>query len=66
MAKKVKMSKVEIIDKVIESLNILVLPVCAVVALWSGLDLSVYIAGGVELVNSALSYWKLYLVKKAK
>lgn len=56
-----KQSKKVIIDKVIESLNILVLPVCAVAAVWSSVDLSAYIAGGVELVNCALSYWKLFI-----
>lgn len=63
MTKKVetKQSKKEIIDKVIDTLNILVIPVSSVVAIWASLDLSAYIAGGVAVINSALEYWKMFL-----
>lgn len=63
MAKKqeVKSIKKEIIDKVIDTLNILVIPVSSVVAIWASLDVSAYVAGGVAVVNSALEYWKMFL-----
>lgn len=63
MTKKVetKQSKKEIIDKVIDTLNILVIPVSSVVAIWASLDVSAYIAGGVAVINSALEYWKMFL-----
>lgn len=56
-----KQSKKVIIDKVIDTLNILVIPVSTVVAIWSSLDVSAYIAGGVAVVNSALEYAKLFI-----
>ena len=63
MAKKqeVKTTKKEIIDKVIDTLNILVIPVSSVVAIWASLDVSAYVAGGVAVVNSALEYWKMFI-----
>lgn len=63
MAKKeeVKSTKKEIIDKVIDTLNILVIPVSSVVAIWASLDVSAYVAGGVAVINSALEYWKMFL-----
>ena len=56
-----KQSKKVIIDKVIDTLNILVIPVSTVVAIWSSLDVSAYIAGGVAVVNSALEYAKMFI-----
>lgn len=61
MAKKVKQSKKEILDKIIDTLNILVIPVSSVVAIWASLDVSAYIAGGVAVINSALEYAKLFI-----
>ena len=63
MAKKqeVKSTKKETIDKVIDTLNILVIPVSSVVAIWASLDVSAYVAGGVAVINSALEYWKMFL-----
>ena len=62
MAKKeVKNTKVDTINKVIDTLNILVIPVSSVVAIWASLDVSAYIAGGVAVFNSALEYWKMFL-----
>lgn len=63
MAKKaeVKTSKKVIIDKIIDTLNVLVIPVSTVVAIWSSFDLSVYIAGGVAAINGCLEYAKLFI-----
>ena len=63
MAKKeeVKLTKKEIIDKIMESLNILALPVCSVIAVWSGLDTTAYVLGGIEVVNCALEYVKKFI-----
>lgn len=43
MAKKTKMTKKEIIDKTIETVEYLIVPVSAVAAIW-GFDISVYVA----------------------
>lgn len=48
------------IDKIIDTLNILVIPVSTVIAIWSSFDLSVYIAGGVAAINGVLEYLKLF------
>lgn len=61
MAKKVEQSKKVILDKIIDTLNILVIPVSSVVAIWASLDVSAYIAGGVAVINSALEYAKLFI-----
>jgi len=51
--------KKETFQKMIDSLNILVIPVAAVASIW-GFDISVYIAGGVAAVNGVLEYLKLF------
>lgn len=56
-----KQSKKVILDKIIDTLNILVIPVSSVVAIWASLDVSAYIAGGVAVINSALEYAKLFI-----
>ena len=56
-----KQSKKVILDKIIDTLNILVIPVSSVVAIWASLDISAYIAGGVAVINSALEYAKLFI-----
>ena len=48
------------IQKVIDTLNVLVIPVSTVIAIWSGFDVSVYVAGGVAAVNGVLEYLKLF------
>jgi hypothetical protein len=47
------------IQKIIDTLNILVIPVAAVAGVW-GFDISVYVAGGVAAVNGVLEYMKLF------
>ena len=58
-----KMTKVEIIDKIIDTLNVLVIPVTTIIAIWTSFDASVYVAGGVAVVNGILEYAKLFCKK---
>ena len=57
-----KMKKATL-QKIIDTLDVLVLPVCAIIAIWSSFDASVYVAGGVAAVNGVLEYLK-YFCKK--
>lgn len=64
MAKQTKMSKKEIIEKIIEVSNILALPVAtAAGVVWTSFDISVYIVGAFELLNSTCEYLKLFCKK---
>lgn len=54
-----KMKK-DVLQKIIDTLNVLVIPVSAVIAIWSSFDASVYVAGGVAAVNGVLEYLKLF------
>lgn len=62
MAKKAqaKGMKKETLQKIIDTLNVLVIPVSTVIAIWASLDVSVYVAGGVAAVNGVLEYLKLF------
>lgn len=62
MAKKaeVKMTKTEIIDKAIKTVNYLTAPVAAVGAIW-GADISVYCAAGFGALASVLEFVKLFV-----
>ena len=51
------------IDKIIDTLNVLVIPVSTVIAIWASFDASVYVAGGVAAVNGVLEYLKLFCKK---
>lgn len=51
--------KKDTLQKIIDTLNILVIPVAAVAGVW-GFDISVYVAGGVAAVNGVLEYMKLF------
>lgn len=52
--------KKETLQKIIDTLNVLVIPLSTVIAIWSSFDLSVYIAGGVAATNGVLEYLKLF------
>ncbi|MBR4420174.1 MAG: hypothetical protein IKT32_04775 [Clostridia bacterium] len=52
--------KKETLQKIIDTLNVLVIPVSTVIAIWSSFDVSVYVAGGVAAVNGVLEYLKLF------
>lgn len=66
MAKKTtnKMTNVEIIDKIIDTLNVLVIPVTTIIAIWTSFDAFVYVAGGVAVINGILEYVKLFIKEK--
>lgn len=55
--------KKETIQKIIDTLNVLVIPVSTVIAIWSSFDVSVYVAGGVAAVNGVLEYLKMFCKK---
>lgn len=50
------------LQKIIDSLNLLVIPVAAVAGVW-GFDISVYVAGAVAAVNGVLEYLKIFCKK---
>ena len=50
------------LQKIIDTLNILVIPVSAIAGVW-GFDISVYVAGGVAAANGILEYMKLFCKK---
>lgn len=52
--------KKETLQKIIDTINVLVIPVSTVVAIWASLDVSVYIAGAAAVANSLLEYLKLF------
>lgn len=51
------------LQKIIDTLNVLVIPVSTVIAIWSSFDVSVYVAGGVAAINGVLEYLKLFCKK---
>lgn len=51
------------LQKIIDTLNVLVIPVSTVIAIWGDFDVSVYVAGGVAAVNGVLEYMKLFCKK---
>ena len=62
MAKKVeqkKMTTSEILDKCIETVNYLAVPVATVASIW-GYDISIYVAAGCGAIASVLSFVKLF------
>lgn len=62
MAKKeqAKMTKAEIIDKVIKTVEYAIAPVTAILAIWS-VDAGVYIAAGAGAIVSILTFVKLFV-----
>lgn len=62
MAKKAeaKMSKAEIIDKVIKTVEYAIAPVSAIAAIWD-LDAGVYVASGAGVIVSILTFVKLFV-----
>ena len=62
MAKKeeAKMTKAEIIDKIIDTVNYLTVPVAGVAAIW-GADITVYCAAAGGAIASVLSFVKLFV-----
>lgn len=62
MAKKAeaKMTKTEIIDKVIKTVEYAIAPVSAILAIWD-LDAGVYVASGAGVIVSILTFVKLFV-----
>lgn len=60
MAKKEKMSKTEIIDKSIKTVEYAIAPVTAILAIWD-LDAGVYVASGAGVIVSILTFVKLFV-----
>ena len=60
MAKQTKMTKTEIIDKVIETVEYLIVPVAGVAAIW-GFDISVYVAAFAAFIIAGLNLAKLFI-----
>ena len=61
--KKTKMTKTEIIDKTIKTVEYLIAPVTAVLAIWD-IDAGMYIAAGAGMIVSILSFVKLFVKEK--
>lgn len=55
-----KSSKVEIIDKSIQTIEYLIAPVTAVLAIWN-IDAGIYIAAGAGVLVSVLNFVKLFV-----
>lgn len=55
--------KKETLSKIIDTLNVLAIPVSTVIGIWTSIDVAVYVLGGVEAVNGVLEYLK-YFCKK--
>lgn len=60
MAKKEKMTKTEIIDKSIKTVEYAIAPVTAILAIWD-LDAGVYVASGAGVIVSILTFVKLFV-----
>ena len=60
MAKKEKMTKTEIIDRSIKTVEYAIAPVTAILAIWS-VDAGVYVASGAGVIVSILTFVKLFV-----
>ena len=60
MAKKEKMTKTEIIDRCIKTVEYAIAPVTAILAIWN-LDAGVYVASGAGVIVSILTFVKLFV-----
>jgi hypothetical protein len=59
MAKKT-MTKTEIIDKTIKTVEYLIAPITAVLAIWD-IDAGMYVAAGAGMIVSILTFIKLFV-----
>lgn len=60
MAKQTKMTKTEIIDRCIKTVEYLIVPVAGVAAIW-GFDISVYVAAFAAFLIAGLNIAKLFI-----
>ena len=64
MAKKEKMTTTEIIDKIIKTLDVLLIPVTTIIAIWWDFDAAVYVAATVAAINGVLECLEVYMNAK--
>lgn len=60
MAKQTKMTKTEIIDRCIKTVEYAIAPVTAILAIWD-VDAGVYVASGAGVIVSILTFVKLFV-----
>lgn len=51
----------EIIEKIKQTIELLVAPIIGVAAIWGGVDVTAYVAGGASVLISVLEYAKLFI-----
>jgi len=51
------------LQKIIDTVNVLTIPVTTVIAIWTSIDYGVYVAGTAAFVCSACEYLKLFCKK---
>ena len=56
------MKALEIINKIQQTIELLVIPTTAIAAVW-GIDIAAYVSGGAALIVSAFEYSKLFIKK---
>jgi hypothetical protein len=57
-------SEMKIIEKVKQTLEIVAAPLAAVLLVWTGLDYSAYVVGGIAVVLSILQYAEMFIPAK--
>lgn len=55
--------KKKTLQNIIDTLNLLAIPVCGVIGIWWSFDASVYVAGAVTAINGVLKYLKVFCKK---
>lgn len=60
MAKKEKMTKQDVLDRCIKTIEYLIAPITAVLAIWD-VDAGVYVAAGAGMIVSILNFVKLFI-----
>ena len=55
--------KKKTLDKIIDTINVLTIPVASVIAIWWETDVAVYVSGAMAIVTSICEYLK-YFCKK--
>lgn len=55
--------KTSTLNKIIDTVNILTIPVASVIAIWADFDAGVYVAGTAALICSICEYLKLFCKK---
>lgn len=53
----------DLLNKIIDTVNVLTIPVASVIAIWGDFDAGVYVAGTAALICSVCEYLKLFCKK---